>query len=69
MASRTSSTRRSSCSPAYVFWMSHSAGLARGAVATADRPDAELVAVALLRVVFAWPAEEREQPQPRSDSR
>jgi hypothetical protein len=30
--------------------------------------DAELAAIALLCVVFAWPAEEREQPQPGSDS-
>ncbi len=39
------------------------------ALATAGRPDAELAAVALLCVLFAWPAEEPEQPQPRSDSR
>jgi hypothetical protein len=30
--------------------------------------DTELAAIALLCLVFAWPAEEREQPQPRSDS-
>ncbi len=35
---------------------------------TAGGADAELAAIALLCLVFAWPAEEREQPQPRSDS-
>lgn len=30
--------------------------------------DAELAAIALLCLVFAWPTEEREQPQPGSDS-
>jgi hypothetical protein len=30
--------------------------------------DAELAAVALLCLVFAWPSEEREQLQPVSDS-
>ena len=37
-------------------------------VVAGDRSDAELAAVALLCLVFAWPAEEREQSQPRSDS-
>jgi hypothetical protein len=35
---------------------------------TAGGGDAELAAIALLCLVFAWPAEEREQPRPRSDS-
>lgn len=35
---------------------------------TAGGADAELAAIALLCLVFAWPAEEREQPRPRSDS-
>jgi hypothetical protein len=35
---------------------------------TAGAVDAELAAIALLCLVFAWPAEEREQPRPRSDS-
>jgi hypothetical protein len=30
--------------------------------------DTELAAIALLCLVFAWPVEEREQPQLRSDS-
>jgi len=37
-------------------------------VVAGDRSDAELAAVALLCLVFAWPAEEREESQPRSDS-
>jgi hypothetical protein len=35
---------------------------------TAGGADAELAAIALLCLVLAWPAEEREQPQPPSDS-
>lgn len=35
---------------------------------TTGGADAEVAAVALLCLVFAWPAEEREQPQPGSDS-
>jgi len=41
----------------------------RSPLVTAGGSDAELAAIALLCLVFAWPAEEREQPQPRSDSR
>jgi hypothetical protein len=36
--------------------------------AAAGGADAELAAIALLCVVFAWPADEREQHQPRADS-
>jgi len=35
---------------------------------TTGGADAELAAIALLCLVFAWPADEREQPQPASDS-
>ncbi|HUA46157.1 MAG TPA: hypothetical protein VMA77_13080 [Solirubrobacteraceae bacterium] len=35
---------------------------------TGGRADAELAAIAILCLVFAWPAEGREHPQPRSDS-
>ena len=35
---------------------------------TARGADAELAMIALLCLVFAWPAEEGAQPQPRSDS-
>ena len=35
---------------------------------TVGRSDAELAAIALLCLVVGWPAEEREQPQPSSDS-
>lgn len=41
----------------------------RRPIVTADGADAELAAIALLCLVFAWPAEEREPLQPRSDSR
>ena len=35
---------------------------------TTGGADAELAAIALLCLVFAWSAEEREQPEPQSDS-
>jgi len=41
----------------------------RRRIVTARGSDAELAAIALLCLVFAWPAEEREQPQPRPTAR
>jgi len=38
-------------------------------IVTAGGADAELAAIALLCLVFAWPAEEREPLEPRFDSR
>jgi hypothetical protein len=43
-------------------------GPLRSPLVTFGRSDAELAAIALLCLVFAWPAEQREQSQPRSDS-
>ena len=43
-------------------------GPLRRPLVTAGRSDAELAAIALLCLVFAWPVEQREQSKPRSDS-
>jgi len=43
-------------------------GTPRPPFVTARGADAELAMIALLCLVFAWPAEEGAQPQPRSDS-
>ena len=37
----------------------------RQPVVIASRDEADLAAIALLCLVFAWPADEPEQPQPR----